>query len=119
MPSKIADFAAAQTAFHNRLDTAVSGLTADIEALNDKITELQNTQGQITPEDQTLLDAIQVRGEAIAAKLDALDALTPTVTPPNPTEPETPPTVPNPDPNRAAPNPDFGPQATARRAQRG
>jgi hypothetical protein len=119
MPTKIGDFAAAQTAFHNRLDTAVSGLTADIEALNDKITELQNTQGQITPEDQTLLDAIQVRGEAIAAKLDALDALTPTVTPPNPTEPETPPTVPNPDPNRAAPNPDFGPQATARRAQRG
>lgn len=75
--SAISDFAAKQNEFNNRQDAAIQGLTDDIKVLNDKITELQNTAGQITPEDQALLDAIQARAEAATAKLEALDALTP------------------------------------------
>lgn len=79
--SAISDFAAAQAAFNDRIDEAVAGLTGDIQSLNDKITELQNTPSDVTPEDQQLLDDIQQRSEAIAAKLEALDALTPPATP--------------------------------------
>jgi len=75
--SAISDFAAKQTAFNDRLDQSVAGLTQDVRTLNDKITELQNSAGTITPEDQALLDAIQARSETIATKLEALDALTP------------------------------------------
>ena len=75
--SAISEFAAKQNAFNDRVDAAVTGLTEDVQTLNDKIVELQNTPGTITPEDQALLDAIQARSEGIATKLEALDALTP------------------------------------------
>lgn len=80
--SSISDFAAHQSAFNTRLDTAITGLQADVEALNAKIEELQNSPGSITPEDQALLDELTSRGEAITAKLEALDALTPPPPPP-------------------------------------
>jgi hypothetical protein len=79
--SAISEFATKQNAFNDRLDAAVTGLSGDVQALNDKITELQNTAGQITPEDQALLDNIQQRSEAIATKIEALDSLTPPAPP--------------------------------------
>lgn len=82
--SAISDFASKQNSFNDRIDSAVTGLQGDVAALNAKITELQNSPGTVTPEDQALLDALQSRGETIAAKLEALDALTP------PTPPVTP-----------------------------
>jgi len=80
--SKISEFAAKQKEYNDRIDTAVSGLTGDIQVLNDRITELQNSTGAITPEDQALLDDLQARGATIATKLEALDALTPPTLPP-------------------------------------
>ena len=79
--SAISDFAARQTAFNDRMDTAVAGVQADIEGLKALIEQLQNTPGGITPEDQDLLNLIEARAGAIADKLDALDALTPPVVP--------------------------------------
>jgi len=81
--SAISDFATAQNAFNDRQDAAITALGKDIEVLNQKITDLQNSAGQITLEDQKLLDDIQARASGIADKLDALDALTP---PPPPIE---------------------------------
>lgn len=75
--SAISDFAAKQNAFNDRIDAAVAGVTADVQVLNDKIAELQNSSGQISPEDQASLDAIEARGQALTDKLEALDALTP------------------------------------------
>jgi hypothetical protein len=75
--SAISDFAAKQAAHNDAIDAAVIGLQGDIKALNDKITELQNTSGAISPEDQALLDGIEARSAAITVKLAALDALTP------------------------------------------
>jgi len=77
----ISDFAASQAAFNTRMDTAISGLRDDIDALNAKIDELQNTSGGITPEDQMLLDDLQAQGDAMAVKLEALDNLTPPAVP--------------------------------------
>ncbi len=80
--SAIADFAAKVKVHQEAEDAAIAGLTQDVQTLNDKITALQVSQGQITPEDQALLDEITTRGQTISDKLTALDALTP---PPAPT----------------------------------
>jgi hypothetical protein len=80
--SAISDFSVKQNAFNDRMDTAIEGIKGDVKTLNDKIEALQNSAGQITPEDQALLDAIEARGDAITSKLEALDALTPPTPPP-------------------------------------
>lgn len=94
--SVISDFAAKQKAFNDRqtaavdkLVTGVEGLTGDIKTLNDKITELQNSPGGVTPEDQVLINELETAGEALATKaeaiataIDQLDSQTPPVVPP-------------------------------------
>ena len=82
--SAISDFATKQNAHNDAIDAAVSGLTGDVKNLQDQIAKLQASQGQITPEDQALLDAIDARSQGIADKLAALDALTPPVPPVTP-----------------------------------
>lgn len=79
--SQLSDFAQRVSAFQDQQSAAVDGLKSDVQALNDKITELQNTPGPITPEDQTLLDGIESRAKNIADKLTALDAQTPPTAP--------------------------------------
>lgn len=79
--SKIAEFAAAQKAFNDRQDTAIDDLTGDVQTLNDKIAALQNSAGEITPEDQALLDDLQAHAATVTTKLEALDALTPPAIP--------------------------------------
>lgn len=79
--SAISDFAARQSAFNDRVDAAITGLQGDVKFLQDKIDQLQNSAGQITPEDQALLDQIDQRADAVATKLEALDALTPPAPP--------------------------------------
>lgn len=74
--SKISDYATKQTAFNDRQDAAVTGLIADVKGLKDQITKLQNTAGEITLEDQALLDNIEARAGTITNKLEALDAET-------------------------------------------
>lgn len=80
--SAISDFAAKQSAFNTRIDSAITGLQGDVQTLNDTITKLQNSPGTVTPEDQAALDTLQAQGDALSAKLEALDALTPPAIPP-------------------------------------
>lgn len=80
--SKITEFADAVDAHNAAVDTAIQGLSDDIANLNKQIQDLQNSAGQITPEDQARLDAIQARSQTVAEKLAALDALTPPAAPP-------------------------------------
>lgn len=82
--SAISDFAAKVKAHQDKIDTAVSGLSGDVQALKDKITQLQNSAGQISPEDQALLDGIEAKASDVAGKLAALDDLTPPPAPPAP-----------------------------------
>jgi len=79
--SAISEFATRQNQFNDRIDAAITGVSADVDALNAEIVKLQNTPGIITPEDQALLDGIQARSQTVADKLEALDALTPPVPP--------------------------------------
>lgn len=77
--SKISEYGEAQAAVLARIDTAIQGIQGDIDELNRKIAELQNSPGAITPADQAILDDLQAKGLALAERLDALDALTPAV----------------------------------------
>lgn len=79
--SAISDFADKMSAHNAKVDAAVDGLVADIGGLKDQIAALQASQGQITAEDQALLDSIEQRAATIASNLEALDALTPPVVP--------------------------------------
>jgi len=94
----VKEYVAQQKAFNDRQGAAIDGavasvtaLTADVQALNDKITELQNSQGGVTPEDQALINDLETQGDAVATRLEgvasalaALDAQTPPVVPPTP-----------------------------------
>lgn len=93
--SAIAEFAKKQAAFNATIEqsvdsivTSIGGLSADVKALNDKIAELQNSQGAVTPEDEALINEIEAQGQALADKTQAaaktaadLDAATPPVPP--------------------------------------
>jgi septal ring factor EnvC (AmiA/AmiB activator) len=82
-----------------RIIKSVEGVTGDIATLNATIKRLQESQGQVTPEDQALIDQIQAQGNALrqkqaslASALEALDESTPPTPPAEPTP--TPPTTP-------------------------
>jgi len=75
--SAIKDYGDKVTAFLDRQDAAITGVSGDVDFLVAEIKRLQGTAGAITPEDQAILDGIQARAEAAATKLEALDALTP------------------------------------------
>ncbi len=82
--SAISDFADKMSAHNNQVDAAIEGLQGDVGSLKQQITDLQNSQGTITPEDQALLDGIEAKAAVIADKLTALDSLTPPPAPPTP-----------------------------------
>ena len=75
--SAISDFAAKQDAFNTRIGTSIDNVVADIQTLNDLITQLQNSAGTVTPEDQALIDQLEAKGSELATKAEALDGLTP------------------------------------------
>lgn len=73
----ISDFVAKQKAHNDKQSKAMDELVEDIKNLNDKIAELQSSAGQVTPEDQALLDDLDSQAQTVSDRLDALNALTP------------------------------------------
>jgi len=80
--SRISEFADNIKVYQDRQDAAISDLQGDVDNLTKQVAALQTSPGAITPEDQALLDGITARVKGVSDKLDALDALTPPVTPP-------------------------------------
>lgn len=80
--SAISEFAAKQQAHNDKLDAGIDGVAGDIQVLKDLIAQLQNSAGQITPEDQATLDALEKKSGETADKVAALDELTPPPPPP-------------------------------------
>lgn len=78
--SAISNFSEAQKKHNERMESALAAVKADVESLHQKLEEFQNSPGAISPEDQALLDALQAQSEALVAKLDALDQMTPSLT---------------------------------------
>ena len=75
--SAISDFAAKQNEFNALMAAGLDGIQTDLAALKALIEQLQNSAGQITPEDQALLDQIQSQTEAMAGRVQEIDAQTP------------------------------------------
>lgn len=80
--SKISEFADKVTAHNDKIDAALEGINGDVVGLKALIEQLQNSAGEVTPEDQALLDQLEARLAALADKTAALDELTPPVAPP-------------------------------------
>jgi hypothetical protein len=76
------EFITQQTAFNEQLNTALTGITGDIQNLNDQIAVLQGTPGTLTPAQQAAIDALAATGAALATKAAGLDDLTPPVATP-------------------------------------
>jgi ribosome-associated translation inhibitor RaiA len=70
--SKISEFGKKQNAFIDRMDVSVTNLQNTVQTL---LNASGSNSGSNSPEDQAILDAIEVRAEEIAVKLEALDAL--------------------------------------------
>jgi len=73
----VVEYGAKVTAFLDRQDTAITGVSGDVDFLVAEIKRLNDNPPGWTPEDQAILDGLAARAEAAATKLDALDALTP------------------------------------------
>ena len=75
--NSIADFVAAQNAYNDRIDAAITAIAAEVGQMNDLITTLNNNppfQGQLSADDQAALESLEAHGESIAEKLEALEA---------------------------------------------
>ncbi len=93
--SAISDYVSKQEAHNASVDasldainTNVTDIVSDIGTLNDLITQLQNSSGQISADDQALLDQAEAQGQALQDKATALasaaqaaDDLTPPAAP--------------------------------------
>lgn len=80
-PELIKDFAAKQAAFQARADAAVDGLVKDFADLDALVTKLQNSPGEVTPEDAATINELETKTGAFADKLEALDGLRPPAVP--------------------------------------
>jgi hypothetical protein len=80
--STITDYGAKVTAFQNQISTALDDIKTEISSLNDKITQLQNSPGPISTEDQATLDAAQTQIQGLVTKAQALDSINPPPAPP-------------------------------------
>lgn len=94
--SALSDFLAKQTAYNTRnaasidaLVTTTDGIVGDVKNLTDQIAALQASAGTVTPEDQAIIDSLETQGDALATKLEGvqaalaqLDNQTPPVAPP-------------------------------------
>lgn len=91
------DYLDRDDAAFTKIATGFTAVVADQKFLKDTITKLQNSAGQVSPEDQALIDALQARVNAaetrtaqLAADIKALDDATPpdvVTTPPTPEPP--------------------------------
>lgn len=79
---QIAAYVEKTNAHNARIDAAIAGVKGDVEAQAALIKQLQENPGPISPEDQAALDQLQISNEALAAKLEAVDAQTAPPPPP-------------------------------------
>lgn len=78
----ISDFAAQQKTFNDDIAADLTAIQGAIATLNTTITNLQNSQGTVSPEDQALIDDLVTQGTALAAQADTTAGKTPPAPPP-------------------------------------
>lgn len=73
MNAQLQSFATAAQNTLNKVNADLDAIVSGITALNDKIQALQNSQGQLGPDDQEALDGIVAQAQALADKADAIE----------------------------------------------
>ena len=76
MAEPIQAFAGRVNTFLDEIGTSVDGVQGDVTELKRLIKQLQDSAGQVSPEDQATIDALETRIGALAAKTKALDEQT-------------------------------------------
>lgn len=71
--SKITDYADKANGYNDRLDAAITRLTAEIQATKDLVEKLKN-QSEMTPEEQAALQALESRGLATSNRIEGVSA---------------------------------------------
>lgn len=77
MTKAITSYAEKQQHFFDQVNASIDGIRVDVKSLADKIAELQNSEGEISAEDQALLDQLEQQADDLAAKIKAVDDMTP------------------------------------------
>jgi len=77
-------YADKRNAYDAAIAADIDDMVTKAAALNDTIAQLQASQGQVTAEDQALIDSLEAQGKALADKADAADGKTPPPPPPAP-----------------------------------
>lgn len=72
----ISEYIAKQDEYNAQMDKTLGNLRKDIEKLNGTIQKLQTTNGEITAEDQSLLDKAQANTEKLLKAMGELDQMT-------------------------------------------
>lgn len=75
--SKVSTAVEKQNAHLDAIDKAVEGIAADVRWLKELIESIQNGPGDLSAQDQALLDQLEERTGTLQQKVEALDALTP------------------------------------------
>lgn len=79
---KITDFAAAEGAKLDQLAQTLTTIKVGIQALDDQITQFQNSPGTLSADDQAMLDAIQAKSADLVTTAGAIDTTPPFAKPP-------------------------------------
>lgn len=73
-----------QKTFNDSVDKALTDISTLISQQNALIKQLQNSPGQVTSDDQALIDQLEANGANLVQKANALDTLNPPTPPANP-----------------------------------
>lgn len=79
MATKVSDGIASFVAVLNDISAAIDVVAVDAQALLDKLTAINNSPGELSPEDQKSVDSGIALGKSLVSKLQAVDALTPKI----------------------------------------
>lgn len=85
--STISDYAAAQDAHNQVIDTALDGISGDVTGIKAELATLLASE-TISDEDKVILARLDAKTKSIADRLTALDDLTPPVVPTPESAPE-------------------------------
>lgn len=79
--SVIADFAAKQKTWNAEIKDDLTAISANLATLQTTISQLQDSAGKVTPEDQAIIDDLQAQAADLGAQADVVAGKTPPAPP--------------------------------------
>jgi hypothetical protein len=73
----IKKFAEQQNTYNEQLDKHITALKGDVDLLNNKIMELQNSPSTLSEDDKEVLETLSLYAKGVVDRISKLDELTP------------------------------------------